>query len=199
MTQLPGVVVLPSIGTDASVSQRHEVNPALAINLLQEIQSMVLVWQRQLRQVVKALRSLQTQGPMVDGWLESLSEPAAGTLATDSTVLRHGDADALMRYVESLDRPPAHSTANRQANKQANEQLVASADATSTKYRLCQLDENGQLRSHTCPPQQLGVVSMAIARHQKYKQLLAQKQALESKLQRAVDQLTGVRADLRNE
>ena len=40
---------------------------------------------------------------------------------------------------------------------------------------------------------------MAIARHQKYKQLLLQKQAIESKLQRAVSQLTNVRTDLQGE
>ena len=198
LAQLPGIVVLPSIGTDmevdSSVSQRHEVNPAIAIKLLQDIQSMVLVWQTQLRQIVQSLRTLNTQGPMVDGWLESSADVAIAK-AADTSLFRHGDTDALMRYVESLDQlppPELNSSAPQTSAPQTLKQ-------PSAQYRLCRLGNNGQMQCQACPAEQLGVVSMAIARHQKYKQLQLQKQAIEKKLQRAVDHLTGVRADLQGE
>ena len=106
LKQLPGIVVLPTVGTPTSVSQRHEVNPLMALKLLQDIQSTVSLWQEQLRQIVQSLRSLEAQGPMVDGWLESSAETAHTTSAhanSQATLFRHGDADTLMRYVDSLD------------------------------------------------------------------------------------------------
>ncbi|MEM6425411.1 MAG: hypothetical protein AAF728_09670, partial [Cyanobacteria bacterium P01_D01_bin.128] len=54
----------------------------------------------------------------------------------------------------------------------------------------------GKLRCQPCPPAQLPVVSMAIARHQKLRQLLNQKQYLEARLKRAVEGLDTVRRDL---
>ncbi|MEL7358467.1 MAG: hypothetical protein AAFN40_18130 [Cyanobacteria bacterium J06560_6] len=197
LAQLPGIVDLPSIGpsigTDSSVSQRHEVNPAMATKLLQDIQSMVSVWQAQLRQIVHSMRTLQSQGPMVDGWLESSAEVATAT-AADASLFRHGDTDALMRYADALDQSSTALQAS--ASPPPVSQTVEKA---STHYRLCRLDSQGQMQCHPCPPEQLGVVSMAIARYQKYKHQLLQKQAVERKLQRTVDHLTGVRADLQGE
>lgn len=49
-------------------------------------------------------------------------------------------------------------------------------------YRLCGLDEVGNLWSHPCPPEQLPSVSVAIARYQKLLQLLKRKQQIENRL-----------------
>ena len=189
LAHLPGTIILPPVGSEAAVSQRHEVNPALALNALGDIQALVVLWRDQLREVVRSLHAIHAQGPMVDGWLES-SAPAshanAQSTAAEATLLRHGDADALMKYVESLDVQPlsaAHS----------------GLDAQATQYRLCSLDQNGQVRSQPCPPEQMGTVSIAIARYQKFKQLMGQKQALEAKLQTSVDQLNAVRSSLQQE
>ncbi|MGB3292967.1 MAG: hypothetical protein WBB01_08280 [Phormidesmis sp.] len=180
----PDRVMLPPIRVDTVVSQRHEVNPALALNLLQDIQTVVTIWQKQLRQIVKAIHLLCAQGPMVDGWLESSLEAAKAESAADSLVWRHGETEALLQQVAALEA--GHSEAR-------TEGTPASASA---QYRLCSLDTEGKLRSQPCPPGQMAVVSTAIARYQKFKQLTLRKQAIEVKLQRAVDGLSGVRTDL---
>lgn len=188
---MSGGVVLPPLKNEAFLSQRHEVNPALALNLLEDIQAVVTLWQEQLRQVVQTIRLLYAQGPMVDGWLESSvggsavegrveADNASGSMG--STVLRHGDADALMQYVEALEQVDGDTPAK-----------AITSDQSSTQYSLCCLDDDGQLRSQPCPAAQMALVSTAIARYRKFKQLMGQKQTLEAKLQNAVDELTGVR------
>lgn len=49
-------------------------------------------------------------------------------------------------------------------------------------YRLCGLDEAGNMWSYPCPPEQLPSVSMAIARYQQLLQLLERKQQIETRL-----------------
>jgi len=183
MVQLPGTVMLPPVRSEAFISQRHEVNPALALSLLNDIHMKVLQWQDQLRQIVQALHTLHAQGPMVEGWIESSADVSNAGHAPDATVLRHGDTDTLLQYIDSLDH-------------RSNESVAAASQSIRTEYRLCRLDESGQVRSQPCPAEQMGVVSIAIARYQKFKQLLDQKEILDAKLKQAVDQLTSVRASI---
>ncbi len=214
---LPGTVALPPVRSERFISQRHEVNPALAFNLLKDIQSVVSVWHEQLRQVVHALHALHAQGPMVDGWLESsvqMPQPIVQTGGVDSTILRHGDAEALLQYVEALGSNGLNSSDHSKSHdlspiSQADikidsaESDIASAetetDGAPTLYHLCHLNESGQVVSQPCPPEQMGVVSMAIARHQKFRQLMDKKQAIEVKLQCAVDKLTSTRSALKED
>lgn len=197
LKQIPGRVALPPLQNEVSISLRHEVNPAIALNLLKDIQSLVTLWQNRQRQLVQSLRRLEAQGPMVDGWLESAAEADSSTTEV-TTLLRHGDTDTLMQYIEALD---THAQA---AGVPGLSGVEATPSATLTgekgaQYRLCCLDDSGQVRSQSCPPEQMGVVSLAIARYQKYKQLTAQKQAVEAKLQMAVAQLEEVRTALQPE
>lgn len=203
----PETVGLPPVRSKYSVSQKHEVNPALAFNLLKDIQSVVSVWHEQLRQVVDALHALHAQGPMVDGWLESSVEPPPVEQKTgvDSTILRHGDVDVLLQYVEALD-----GTDNLQVNKTSLNNTVqaigvresGSAEGetkvATTTYRLCYMNEDGQVMSQPCPPMQMGMVSMAIARYRKFRQLTSKKQAIEAKLQRVVYDLASTRSALKD-
>ena len=184
----PNQVTLPPVGVDTVVSQRHEVNPALALNLLQDIQTVVTIWQKQLRQIVKAIHLLCDQGPMVDGWLESSLEAARAKSESDALLWRHGETEALLQQVEALEQ--------RQSETAPEERAEETAESRPAQYRLCSLDAEGKLRSQPCPPGQMAVVSTAIARYQKFKQLTLRKQAIEVKLQRAVNGLSGVRADL---
>lgn len=186
--------VLPQMAMASPHSNGHEVKPVMALKLLRDIEQSVLIWQTQLRQVVKTIEGLHAQGPMVDGWLESsldrvsLAEPASA--CTETTLLRHGDADALMQYVEALEHHelgqglPAHETWSEGHG----------FESVRTQYRLCWLSDEGKVRSQVCPPEQMAVVSTAIARYQTCKQLLAQQQRLEAHLQAAVDGLTDVRS-----
>jgi hypothetical protein len=160
-------------------SYRHEVNPALAINLLQDLQVTTLRAQQELRKLVSQIQHLYAAGPLVDGWLESLQEQEPSTV--DTALLRHADIDALMDYVESLDPPGSSDHQERPGDAQ---------------YRLCMLDKSGQVQSRPCPPEQVPVVSMAIARHQKLRQLLERKQQLELKLHRIVDGLAALRRQI---
>jgi len=206
-------VQLPPIDTAPFMSGRHEVNPAIALNLLRDIQTAITQWQAQQRQVIAAMRALYDQGPMVDGWLESTvssqTNPAQSqpTKNADSsaTILRHGDADALMQYVESLEGSHSQhlapeSVSEPNTNRDPKSQSPVSAEAPpqqgQSEYWLCRLNDNGSVHSQRCPPEQMAVVGSAIARFQKFKQLKLQQQTLEVKLQEAVDSLTGFRDHL---
>ena len=215
LKSLSETVVLPPIGSKHFVSQRHEVNPALALNLLNDIQSIVSAWHEQLRQIVDDLQALHAQGPMVDGWLQSSvarSQAVAKEVGVDSTILRHGDVDVLLRYVEALESAStnnldASSPSSNKTNLHNVAEAASSKDSSDTgreskagvtTYRLCHMNDSGQVLSQPCPAEQMGMVSMAIARYQKFRQLTSQKQAIEAKLQRAVDDLTATRSVLRD-
>ena len=72
----------------------------------------------------------------------------------------------------------------------------ATLDGVIQGYRLCGLDEQGQMWARPCPPDQLPGVSTAIARYQHLRQLLAQKQALEMRFQQLGETLAMVRSSL---
>ena len=192
----PHKIVLPPIASDDFVSQRHEVNPALALNLLGDVQAKIGVWQQQQRQIVHAMRVLYSQGPMVDGWLQSSLEPSTSSVAAESaTLLRHGDADALMQYVNALESGGDSARSSYSAHQPTGSNL----SSIQSQYCLCRLNDDGTVRSQVCPPEQMAMVSTAIARYQKFKQLALQKQAIAAKLQQAVDLLTGLRATLQQD
>ncbi|MEO1593445.1 MAG: hypothetical protein AAFU71_19445, partial [Cyanobacteria bacterium J06632_22] len=114
-----------------TVSYRHEVNPALATNLLNEIQLAVAEQQRQLRRVIRQIKALYAEGPVVDGWLESSSnspkavvpgglrsadatatipqpeaestEPESLDGVDPSVLFRHGEVEDLMAYVQAME------------------------------------------------------------------------------------------------
>jgi len=154
---------LPKFKTPSFTSHRNAANPALALNLLQEIQESVSLWQKELQKIVKQIQDVYIEGPIVNGWLESVpreSEP--GGTAT----LRHAEVDRLMDYVEEI----------------CAEQENISHQSARTGYRLCGLDSSGQVWSRPCPDDQVPTVSMAIARYQKLRQLLGRKQYLETRL-----------------
>ncbi len=194
-------IVLPPIQSEAFISQRHEVNPALALNVLKDIHAKVSTWQLQQRQIVQAMRVLYEQGPMVDGWLQSSAQMASAQLTPGCvptpTVLRHGDTAALMQYIEAIERDHAEAGSSLK-NKLPLANSNGSSDRLSHThhYYLCSLTTEGNVRSQPCPPAQMAMVSTAIARYQKFKQLASQKQTIESKLQQAVDSLTAIRANL---
>ena len=183
-------LTLPLLQADTFISQRHEVNPAIALNLLQEIQAAITTWQAQQRQVIQAMQVLYAQGPMIDGWLQS-STAASEPTAPETAVLRHGDADALMQYVEAMENSSAA------ASPEATGHTPYATPSEPTQYLLCSLATDGTLQSQPCPPEQMAVVSTAIARHQKFKQLIVKKQAIEANLAQVVSQLTQVRTGVR--
>jgi hypothetical protein len=161
---------LPKFKNPTFSSHRHGANPALAINILQEIQEHVAGWQTELQTILQQIQDIYLEGPIVNGWLESNpQEPEQGGTAT----LRHAEVDRLMDYVEEI------CTTSKKVSYQSSR----------TGYRLCGLDTSGKVWSRPCPPEQLPTVSMAIARHQKLRQLLGRKQHLESHLSQLAETL----------
>lgn len=161
---------LPKFKTPSFSSHRNAPNPALASNVLQEIQEIVVSWQTQLHKIVQQIQDLYLQGPIVNGWLESHEkEPQPEATAT----LRHAEVDRLMDYVEEIcaAQPKVPSESNR------------------TGYRLCGLDASGEVWSRPCPPEQVPGVSMAIARYQQLRQFLERKQKLENRLNQLAETL----------
>jgi hypothetical protein len=170
------------------VSVRYEVNPAIALTLLQELQDAVMRYQGELRQLVQAMQALYAQGPIVNGWLASSPPQGAGLSSPATSLFRHADIDDLMNYVQSLD-------ADGQGSPTANESASQSgtADTSMTQYWLCMLDQSGNVQSCPCPTAQVATVSMAIARYQKLKQMTERKQWIERHLRVLVDGLTPLR------
>ncbi len=161
---------LPKFKSPTFSNHRHAANPALAMNLLQEIQEIVGGWQKELQTIVRQIQDIYMDGPIVDGWLESHAREAQEA----QTTVRHAEVDRLMDYVEEvLNQPDAKVT----------------LESPRTGYRLCGLDADGQFWARPCPPDQVPSVSLAIARHQKLRQLLSRKQDLEIRLSQLAETL----------
>jgi len=165
---------LPKFKTPSFSTHRHGANPALSINLLQEIQEIVIGWQTELQGILHQVQNLYLEGPIINGWLESNpQESEPGGTAT----LRHAEVDRLMDYVEEIcDTSPK--------------------SFSRTGYRLFGVDDSGKVWSRVCPPDQVPSVSVAIARYQKLRQLLGRKQYLETRLSQLAETLVGLRSQI---
>lgn len=162
---------LPKLKTPSLTSHRNGANPALAMNLLQEIQESVTSWQVELQKIIRQIQDIYLEGPIVNGWLESHDkEPEPRATAT----LRHAEVDRLMDYVEEIC---------------ATQEEKVSCQSPRAGYRLCGLDASGQVWSRPCPQDQVASVSMAISRYQKLRQLLGRKQYLETRLTQLAESL----------
>jgi hypothetical protein len=161
---------LPKFKTPSFSNHRHGANPALAVNILQEIQVRVSGWQRELQKIVQQIQDIYLEGPIINGWLESNPQEAEpGGTAT----LRHGEVDRLMNYVEEICGT---------GEKGNSPNLCAG-------YRLFGVDDAGKVWSRPCPAEQVAHVSMAIARYQRLRQLLGRKQYLETRLSQLAETL----------
>ena len=168
---------LPKFKTPSFSNHRHGANPALAMNLLHEIQTDVATWQGELKVIVRQIQEIYLEGPIVNGWLESYKrESETQGMAT----LRHGEVERLMNYVEEI----------------CADQEKISCQLSRTCYRLCALDSTGKVWSRPCPTEQVPSVSMAIARYQKLRQLLGRKQSLENCLSELAETLTNLHGHL---
>lgn len=152
-------------------------NPSLAMNLLQEMQTIVGQWQAELQQLLRQIQDIYLEGPIIEGWLESGSSPTPTGKAKESPELLNPWKDlGVDQYKQATPNP------NR--------------SIPSTGYRLCSIDEQGRLWSRTCPPEELPSVSVAIARYQRLKQLLERKQELENRLTQLAKTFTVLQGQL---
>jgi hypothetical protein len=161
---------LPKLKSPSISEHRHAANPALAMTLLEEIQEIVGRWQKELQTIMRQIQDVYMDGPIVDGWLESHAREAQEGVGE----VRHARGDRLMDYVEEdLKQPDAKVT----------------CESPRTGYRLCGLDADGKFWARPCPPDQVASISLAIARHQKLRQLLSRKQELETRLSQLAETL----------
>lgn len=168
---------LPKFKSPTFSNHRHAANPALAMNLLKEIEEIVGGWQKELQTIVRQIQDIYMEGPIVDGWLESHDrDPKEAKEA-----VRTAQGDHLMDYVaEVVNQPDPKVT----------------YESPRTGYRLCGLDTAGQFWSRPCPADQVPSVSLAIARHQKLRQLLSRKQDLETRLSQLAETLVVMHSHL---
>jgi hypothetical protein len=117
---------LPDFVVRVSESSRQQAmaTPALANNLLSDLQHRVEEWTLSLQEILEQIQALQAEGPIVEGWLES----------------------------------------------------------SGATYRLCGVNEDGQLWHHPCPNETILDTSLAIVRYQRLQQLLSHKRSLEIRL-----------------
>jgi hypothetical protein len=171
---LPGFPFAPLAAT------RHATDPALALGILREIEGTLLSWQRELQRLQLEIQELHMEGPIIDGWLESQpTQPAAPP--PEAEFIRHAEIDALMGYVETIcDTAP--------------EGMIQGTARAG--YRLCGLDADGKVWSRDCPAERVPQVSLAIARCQKVRQLVARKNDLESRLSKLAEHLVSVHSEL---
>ena len=161
---------LPKFKTPSFSNHRHCANPALAMNMLQEIQEKVASWQIELQKIVQQIQDIYLEGQIIDGWLESNVQESE-TVGT--ATLRHAEVARLMNYIEEI-------CANDE--KESSKML-------HTDYKLCGVDAVGQVWSRPCPVEQVPGVSIAIARHQRLRQLLGRKQSIENRLSKLAETL----------
>lgn len=166
---------LPRTRRPSFSRHRNDANASRAIDLSSHLHHTVEQWYQALRQTLEAIQTVYRSGPIVEGWLEAVpdSRNHQWPQPPDTTLLRHGDPHQLAHYVETL-----------------SQQAAAGGDPNAARYRLCALDADGHIQCRPCPPEELGTISQAIARHQQLRQLINQKQTLEARLKRTAEVLS---------
>jgi len=165
---------LPKVKSQSFSNHENNINPALAVNLLKDIQKTVTGWERELKIVLRQIQDIYLEGPILDGWLES--HPRSPQTGNPS--VRIAEHDRLMDYVEEI------TNAN------------ISYQSPKNGYHLCGLDAKGEVWSHPCPADQVVSVSVAIARYQKLRQLLSRKEYLENRLSQLSETLFILRRNI---
>ena len=147
---------------------RQDANPILAMHMLQEMYRMVMAWQQELQQIERSKRSIFLRsGPILAAWLESRSfKPSEKTGKPIPTPYVTVDVNGLTEI-----------------DPQAG-------------YRLCGLDEYGELWTRPCAMAEILSVSQAIARYQQIKDLTDRKQKIELDIRQILEDLVHLRMKL---
>jgi hypothetical protein len=147
---------------------RQDANPILAAHMLQEIYKMVMEWQQELQEIEKDSFNVTASGPVLAAWLES------------RTFKRGSTGEAI---------PTPYVTI---------ESIDLTAVDPKAGYRLCGLDEYGQLWTRACPMEEILIVSQAIARYQQLKDLIDRKQQVEQYIRHVLEDLVHLRLKLQD-
>jgi hypothetical protein len=145
---------------------RQDANPILAAHMLQEIYKLVTQWQQELEQLDRDRVKITASGPILAAWLESRTFKRSATGQAIPTPYITVDAIGL-------------ATVDPQAG-----------------YRLCGLDEDGQLWTRACLMTEILSVSQAIARYQQLKDLADRQQQVEQYIRQVLEDLVHLRLKL---
>lgn len=145
----------------------QDANLILATHMLQEMYKLVTQWQQQLQQIERDRHNISASGPVLAAWLESRSFKLSNTTGRAiPTPYITVDVDGL-------------TAVDPQAG-----------------YRLCGLDEHGQLWTRPCPMTEILSVSQAIARYQQLKDLTERQQKIELRVRHILEDLVHLRMKL---
>lgn len=64
---------LPKLKTVPVSRHQHRANPHRVLDVLQGLEGHALVWAGQLQQVQREIQDLYLEGPLINGWLESVT------------------------------------------------------------------------------------------------------------------------------
>jgi hypothetical protein len=145
---------------------RQDANPILAAHMLQEMYKMVTEWQQELAEIETSSFNVTASGPILAAWLES------------RTFKRGSTGEAI---------PTPYITV---------EAIDLTAVDAQAGYRLCGLDEDGNLWTRPCPIAEILIVSRAIARYQQLKELTDRKQQIEQCIRHVLEDLVHLRLKL---
>ena len=145
---------------------RQDANPILAAHMLQEMYKMVMEWQQELQEIEQDNLEITASGPILAAWLESRN------FKTGSK------GDAIPTPYIAIDAIGL-TTVDPQAG-----------------YRLCGLDEYGQLWTRPCLMTEILSVSQAIARYQQLKDLTDRQQQIEQHIRQVLEDLVHLRIKL---
>jgi hypothetical protein len=147
---------------------RQDANPILAIHMLREMHTMVTGWQRELQEIATNSSRVTASGPVLAAWLES------------RTFKRGSKGEAV---------PTPYATVNAADVGEIDPQAG---------YRLCGLDEYGNLWTRPCQMSEILIVSKSIARYQQLKELTDRKQKVEQCIRQVLEDLVHLRLKLQD-
>ncbi len=145
---------------------RQDANPILAAHMLQEMYKMVTEWQDEIQEIEQRMAKITASGPVLAAWLESRSFKPGVTGEPIPTPYLTIDAAGLTA-VDPL-----------------------------ANYRLCGLDEYGQIWTRPCSMAEILSVSRAIARYQQFKELRDRQQTIELHIRQILEDLVHLRMKL---
>lgn len=170
-------LILPAVNPSQGNQPRQIFQPGLSLGILKEIEKVLTAWHCELQNLTLMIQDIQLEGPIIDGWLES---QFGALINAEQGFLQHAEISQISEYVSHLEDRPYPSSTNQ----------------PPTTYRLCTLDADGYVQSQPCPSEQVAQVSLAIARHQKLRELLSRKHYLESRLSQLAENLVTIHSYL---
>jgi hypothetical protein len=147
-------------------SLKQDANPILAAHMLQEMYKMVTGWQGEIQDLDRRMTDIAATGTVLAAWLESRTFKPGAT------------GEPIPTPYLTID-PVGLTAVDPQAG-----------------YRLCGLDEHGQLWTRPCSMAEILSVSQAIARYQQLKELTDRKQKIELYIRQILEDLVHLRMKL---